>query len=78
MFKKKNKRSEWFQGLLQAEELYKEGYEYSFHTGLTLWFVCGDSRIGIPGPTMRKVGALDYARHRLDNNEIFQKDSQEY
>ena len=78
MFKKKNKRSKWFQGLLEAEELYKEGYEYSFHTGLTLWFVCGDSRIGIPGPTMRKVGALDYARHRLDNNEIFQKDSQEY
>ena len=75
---KKNKRSEWFRGLLEAEELYKEGYEYSFHTGLTLWFVCGDSRIGIPGPTMRKVGALDYARHRLDNNEIFQKDSQEY
>ena len=75
---KKNKHSEWFRGLLEAEELYKEGYEFSFHTGLSLWFVCGDSRIGIPGPTMRKVGALDYVNHRLNNNEIFQKDSQEY
>lgn len=71
----KYKRSAWFQGLLEAEELYKEGYEYSSHTGLNLWFVCGDSKIGVPGPTMRKVGALDYVEHRLDNPEIFQKDS---
>ena len=26
MFKRKYKRSEWMEGLLEAEELYKEGY----------------------------------------------------
>lgn len=26
LFKKKYKRSEWFEGLLEAEELYKEGF----------------------------------------------------
>ena len=70
MFKKKYKKSEWFKGLLEAEQLYKEGYRYTCHTGLEVWFSKGDSAIGISGSTLRKVGAVDYVEHYNNNEEL--------
>lgn len=81
MFKKKNKRSAWFQGLLEAEELYKCGYVYSFHSGPTLFFRgenCHSMREAISGSFYKRFGALQYVIHRTGKPEIFQKDSQEY
>jgi len=81
MFKKKNKRSEWFQGLLQAEELYKEGYEDILVSERSVVLIDGyDIRrkyfVGIHGVSKVK-GIHDYYAHVLNNPEIFQKDSQE-
>jgi hypothetical protein len=81
VFKKKNKRSEWFQGLLEAEELYKEGYVYSFHSGPTVFFRgenCHGMKEAISGSFYKRLGVMQYVIHRMSNPEIFQKDSQEY
>ena len=79
---KKNKRSAWFQGLLEAEELYKEGYEDILVSERSVVLIngCNANRkyfVGIHG--LSKVqGVHDYYAHVLHNPEIFQKDSQEY
>jgi len=78
----KYKRSEWFQGLLQAEELYKEGYEdiRVSEKSLVLIDRYGVRRkyfVGVRGLS-RLQGIHDYYAHVLNNPEIFQKDSQEY
>ena len=82
MFKKKNKRSKWFQGLLEAEELYKEGYEgiRVSERSLVLIDGCNVNRkyfVEINGVS-KVQGIHDYYAHVLNNPEIFQKDSQEY
>ena len=38
LFKKKYERSEWFEGLLEAEKLYAEGYHYHKNDGVHIWF----------------------------------------
>jgi hypothetical protein len=47
IFKKKYKRSDWMEGLLQAEELLKEGYTVGSTLDEPLWFTkvfeCGGS-----------------------------------
>ena len=79
---KKNKRSKWFQGLLEAEELYKEGYEgiRVSERSLVLIDGCNVNRkyfVEINGVS-KVQGIHDYYAHVLNNPEIFQKDSQEY
>ena len=79
---KKNKRSAWFQGLLEAEELYKEGYEgiRVSERSLVLIDGCNVNRkyfVEINGVS-KVQGIHDYYAHVLNNPEIFQKDSQEY
>jgi hypothetical protein len=38
LFKKKYQKSEWFEGLLDAEKLYHEGFEYHKNDGIHMWF----------------------------------------
>lgn len=77
MFKQKYKKSEWFKGLLEAEELYKDGYSYTWHAefgvwfSLEVWFSKEDSVVGV-GPLDRKVGALDYVKHFENNKELIE------
>lgn len=78
----KYKRSEWFRGLLEAEELYKEGYEdiRVSERSLVLIDGCNVNRkyfVEINGVS-KVQGIHDYYAHVLKNPEIFQKDSQEY
>lgn len=83
MFKKKIKRSAWFKGLLEAEELYKEGYQYYTDAGGRIWFsvrgIIPQDFQGIPIKNKERYsGVKDYVEHREKNPEIFQKDSQNY
>lgn len=74
-FKRKYKKSEWFKGLLEAEELYKDGYSYTWHAvwhaEFGVWFSKEDSTVGV-GPLDRKVGALDYVKYFEDNKELIE------
>ena len=38
LFKKKYERSEWYQGLLAAEQLYSEDFTYHKNDGIHIWF----------------------------------------
>ena len=38
LFKKKYKRSEWFEGLLAAEKLYDDDFYYHKNDGVHIWF----------------------------------------
>lgn len=38
LFKKKHERAAWFEGLLEAEKLYSDGYHYHKNDGIHLWF----------------------------------------
>ena len=73
-FKCKYKKSEWFEGLLECEALYKAGNrmveQESQETCSHLWLTYGDSgKIGINvGQNYwRVVGFLDYIDHFKNN-----------
>ena len=78
MFKKKYKKSNWFKGLLEAEQLYKEGYENIQVSDKVLIIStgCGVNRkylVDLHG-VARVQGIHDYHSHVLKNRKIFQKD----
>lgn len=70
LFKKKYKRSEWFEGLLLAEKLIQEGYQVNSTWDEPLWFTkldedCGAKmictiRYDLSG---KRDGAIDYIEH---------------
>ena len=69
IFKKKYKRSEWMDGLLQAEQLLKEGYEIGSTLDEPLWFIRTEeanvrchTTIGY-NSLGRKDGAIDYINY---------------
>ena len=73
----KYKRSKWFQGLLQAEELYKEGYEDILVSERSAVLIDGyDIRrkyfVGIHGVS-KVQGIHDYYAHVLNNLISFKK-----
>ncbi|UZS00909.1 hypothetical protein [Pseudomonas phage vB_PsaM_M1] len=69
IFKKKYKRSAWFEGLLQAEELLKEGYQVGSTMDEPLWFTkvfeCGAKSQTTLGYSLdgRKDGAIEYINY---------------
>ena len=68
-FKRKYKKSQWFERLLQAEELLKEGYEAGSTFDEPLWFTkvfeCGSKSQTTLGYSSdgRKDGAIDYINY---------------
>lgn len=73
LFKKKYKKSKWFEGLLEAEKLYAEGYHYHKNDGIHMWFrltdwheTLGDLpkyiRYRVSDP--RCIGIMDYLGYR--------------
>ena len=74
MFKRKYKKSEWFKGLLEAEELYEQGFEFSYKAAWIVWFGSEDHSVGIKcDKSPRCDGVLDYVEYRMENKEIFQE-----
>lgn len=70
MFKRKYQRSEWFEGLLQAEQLIKDGYTVGSVLDEPLWFrkiagKCGAKMLCTIGYDLsgKKDGAIDYTEH---------------
>ena len=72
LFKKKYERSGWFEGLLQAEELIKDGYTTGSTLDEPLWFTkifeCGSKSQYTLGYSLdgRKDGAIDYIEYKRD------------
>lgn len=67
LFKRKYKRSAWFEGLLEAERMYNDGY---VHRGVDrnldyFWYKLEDSYVGfvIQGNHNRMFGAQAYINH---------------
>lgn len=74
LFKKKYKRSEWFEGLLEAEKLFQDGYVYDRSTSNYLYFQkLPYNTIGIPNKGMRAIGVMDYLNHREEYKNIFNR-----
>lgn len=82
IFKKKYTRSEWMEGLLEAEQLIQKGFSYHKNDGCHIWFINRDkldfcynqgftsTTIGVPvARTQRCVGVMDYLEH-IENNVI--------
>ena len=63
IFKKKYKRREWFEGLLECEELIKSGFEFKEAEDY-MWFTKQHSSFGIPKhATLRCQGIEDYINY---------------
>ena len=67
IFKRKPKRSEWFEGLLAAEEIYKNGGHLEQDSSYALWFKESSSSNCLVGFRKEKPdycqGAIDYIEH---------------
>lgn len=70
IFKKKYIRSEWFEGLLEAEEFIRDGYDVdkTLSKGCShIWFTKESESFGIPLKLgERSLGVFDYLDH-LEN-----------
>lgn len=72
MFKKKEyKRSGWFEGLLDAEQMIKEGYKINHVDDESLWFTKVEDGIKTLCTVSyssdgRKDGAIDYVEYKRD------------
>lgn len=69
IFKKKYVRSEWFEGLLEAEEFIKDGYIFNQKGGY-MWFTTQHSSIGVPvSANMQRIlgirNYMDYYENKL-------------
>jgi len=76
LFKKKYKRSEWFEGLIAAEQLYSEDFTYHKNDGIHIWFKSKNltdwhetvgaipSYVAYKVSDPRCIGIMDYLSYR--------------
>lgn len=68
IFKRKYKRSQWMEGLLECEQMIKSGYRIDNLSFAHQWFVLDDSHIGIPLDNQERIqGVVDYIYHYENN-----------
>ena len=69
VFKRKYKRSQWMEGLLECENLLQEGYEYLKNDGVHVWFDHKDViKFAIPVRQIQRcIGIMDYLQYYENN-----------
>lgn len=64
----KYQKSDWYRGLLEAERMIQEGWEFDYHEGLRIQFKLPSCKgtcafYSEKGNTQFQQGCLDYVRH---------------
>jgi hypothetical protein len=65
IFKRKYKRSDWMEGLLECEQLINEGYRVGNLSFAHQWFILdARAQVGIPLDNCDRIqGVIDYIHH---------------